>query len=205
MARPAGQRPVSAEPKAPLLHIDPATGLLVGVRQVLSPHCDERPSGVAPELLVIHGISLPPAEFGGPWIEQLFAGSLPAEAHPAFFDIARLRVSAHALIRRDGTITQFVPFGKRAWHAGQSQYRGRSACNDFSVGIELEGTDTTPYAEPQYESLAALVAALLATYSTLSAERIAGHSDIAPGRKSDPGPAFDWSRWREMVSQRLRG
>ena len=201
----AAEAPVSAAPRAPSLHIDPATDLLAGVRQVLSPHCDERPSGVTPDLLVIHAISLPPKEFGGPWIEQLFTGNLPAEAHPAFGDIAKLRVSAHALIRRNGTITQFVPFGKRAWHAGRSQYQGRSACNDFSVGIELEGTDTTPYTEPQYESLAALVAALLATYPTLSAERIAGHSDIAPGRKTDPGPAFDWSRWREMLSSRLHG
>ena len=197
--------PVSAAPGAPSLRIDPATGLLAGVRQVLSPHCDERPPGVLPDLVVIHGISLPPKEFGGPWIEQLFTGNLPAEAHPAFADVARLRVSAHALIRRDGAITQFVPFGMRAWHAGRSQYQGRSACNDFSVGIELEGTDTTPYTGPQYESLAALVAALLATYPRLSAERIVGHSDIAPGRKTDPGPAFDWSRWRKMLSSRLHG
>lgn len=196
---------MNAAPTAPSLHIDPATGLLAGARQVLSPHWDERPSGVAPDLLVIHGISLPPGEFGGPWIEQLFAGTLSAEAHPAFRKIAELRVSAHSLIRRDGAITQFVPFGKRAWHAGKSRYHGRRACNDFSIGIELEGTDTTPYTEAQYESLTGLVAALLATYSTLSAERIAGHSDIAPGRKRDPGPAFEWIRWREMLSSRLRG
>lgn len=186
------------------IHIDAATGLLAGVRQVLSPHCDRRPADAAPELIVIHGISLPPGDFGGPWIEQLFTGNLPAEAHPAFGGIAGLRVSAHALIRRGGTITQFVPFGKRAWHAGQSRYQGRSACNDFSVGIELEGTDTTAYTEPQYESLAALVAALLATYPTLSVEHIAGHSDIAPGRKTDPGPAFDWARWQAILSNRLR-
>jgi AmpD protein len=185
----------------PGLRIEPAIGLLAGVRQVLSPHCDERPSGVAPELIVVHGISLPAGQFGGPWIDHLFAGSLPAGAHPSFADTASLRVSAHALIRRDGAITQYVPFRMRAWHAGQSHYQGRSGCNDFSIGIELEGTDTLPYTDAQYESLAALVAALLATYPALSADRIAGHSEIAPGRKSDPGPAFDWERWRGLLAQ----
>lgn len=186
-----------------LLHIDPVTGLLAGVRQVLSPHFDARPPGVAPELLVIHGISLPPGDFGGPWIDRLFAGDLPKHAHPSFRDIAALRVSAHALVRRNGAITQYVPFGMRAWHAGQSQYRGRSACNDFSIGIELEGTDEAPYGAPQYETLAALVAALLASYPTLSTERVVGHSEIAPGRKTDPGPAFDWGRWRGLLGTRL--
>lgn len=183
------------------LKVEPATGLLAGVRQVLSPHCDARPSGVAPELLVVHGISLPAGEFGGPWIDHLFAGSLPAGAHPSFRDTAGLRVSAHTVIRRDGTITQYVPFGMRAWHAGQSQYRGRTGCNDFSIGIELEGTDATPYADAQYASLAALIAALLAAYPTLTPERIAGHSDIAPGRKTDPGPAFDWARLRGLLAE----
>jgi len=187
--------------KAASLRIEPATGLLAGVRQVLSPHFDVRPKDIAPELLVIHGISLPAGEFGGPWIDHLFAGSLPAEAHPSFRDTAALRVSAHAVIRRDGGITQYVPFGMRAWHAGQSQYQGRSGCNDFSIGIELEGTDTTPYTDAQYTTLAALVATLLSTYHTLSAERIAGHSDIAPGRKTDPGPAFDWARFRHLLAE----
>lgn len=190
---------------APRIRIDTATGLLTGVRQVLSPHFDERPAGTTPDLIVIHGISLPPGQFGGPWIEQLFTGNLRRDAHPAFHDISALRVSAHVVIRRDGAITQYVPFGKRAWHAGQSQYQGRGACNDFSIGIELEGADTTPYTDAQYESLAELVAALLAAYPTLSAQRIAGHSDIAPGRKSDPGPAFDWTRWRHMLRERLPG
>jgi N-acetyl-anhydromuramoyl-L-alanine amidase len=187
------------EPSA--LRIDLATGLLADIRQVLSPHFDARPKGAAPELIVVHGISLPPGEFGGPWIDRLFAGDLPADAHPSFRDTAALRVSAHALIRRDGAIIQYVPFGMRAWHAGQSQYQGRSGCNDFSIGIELEGTDETPYAEAQYESLAALVGALLVAYPTLSADRIAGHADIAPGRKTDPGPAFDWDRWRKMLTR----
>ena len=186
---------------APGLCIEPATGLLAGVRQVLSPHCDARPSGVAPEVIVVHGISLPAGEFGGPWIDHLFAGSLPAGAHPSFRDIAGLRVCAHTLIRRDGAITQYVPFGLRAWHAGQSQYRGRTGCNDFSIGIELEGTDAIPYTDAQYASLAALIAALLATYPTLSAEGITGHSDIAPGRKSDPGPVFDWARLRSLLAE----
>lgn len=181
------------------LQIEPATGLLAGVRQVLSPHFDARPKGVTPELIVVHGISLPAGEFGGPWIDRLFAGDLPPDAHPSFRDTATLRVSAHAVIRRDGSITQYVPFGMRAWHAGQSQYQGRSGCNDFSIGIELEGTDERPYESAQYASLTALVKVLLSTYPTLSAARLAGHSDIAPGRKTDPGPAFDWPRWRATL------
>jgi AmpD protein len=183
------------------LRIEPGTGLLAGERQVLSPHFDARPKGVAAELVVVHGISLPPGEFDGPWIDHLFAGDLRAEAHPSFKETAALRVSAHALIRRDGSITQYVPFGMRAWHAGRSEYQGRGDCNDFSIGIELEGTDAIPYTEAQYDSLAALVAALLATYPTLSAERIAGHSDIAPGRKTDPGPVFEWARWRHLLAE----
>jgi N-acetyl-anhydromuramoyl-L-alanine amidase len=181
-------------------HVEPATGLLAGVRQVLSPHCDARPRGVVAELIVVHGISLPAGEFGGPWIDRLFAGDLPPDAHPSFRDTAALRVSAHAVIRRDGAITQYVPFGMRAWHAGQSQYQGRAGCNDFSIGIELEGTDAIPYTDAQYASLVALVTALLAAYPALGADRIAGHSDIAPGRKTDPGPAFDWPRLWAMLS-----
>jgi N-acetyl-anhydromuramoyl-L-alanine amidase len=184
--------------------IDPATGLLAGVRQVLSPHFDARPAGVLPELLVLHGISLPPGEFDAPWIDRLFTGTLPADAHPYFRDIAAQRVSAHALIRRDGQIVQYVPFGERAWHAGQSAYRGRSGCNDFSIGVELEGTDDTPYTDAQYEALATLVAALLAAYPSLSRQAIAGHSDIAPGRKTDPGPSFDWSRLRALLDRPQR-
>jgi len=182
------------------LQIDVATGLLSGVRQVLSPHFDERPSGTAIDLIVIHGISLPPGEFGGPWIDRLFTGCLPAGAHPYFAAIVGSRVSAHLLIRRTAEIVQYVPFERRAWHAGPSQYLGRSSCNDFSIGIELEGTDEQAYAEGQYERLAAIVEALLATYPTLSRDRIAGHSEIAPGRKTDPGPAFEWSRLRRLIS-----
>jgi N-acetyl-anhydromuramoyl-L-alanine amidase len=181
------------------LKIEPATGLLAGVRQVLSPFYDARPTGVLPELIVVHGISMPPGEFGGPWIDRLFTGNLPADAHPYFKETSKLRVSAHALIRRDGVIVQYVPFGQRAWHAGQSHYRGRAGCNDFSIGIELEGTGETPYTEAQYIQLAALVEALVATYPSLSFDHIAGHSDIAPGRKTDPGPSFEWARWRSIL------
>jgi AmpD protein len=178
------------------LRVHGPTGLLEGVRQVLSPHRDARPAGTAPELIVIHGISLPPGEFGGPWIERLFTGSLPPDAHPYFATIQGMRVSAHVLVRRDGELVQFVPFQLRAWHAGASVYQGREVCNDFSVGIEFEGEDATPYTPYQYDVAAATVRALLAAYPALSADRIVGHSDIAPGRKSDPGPAFDWPALR---------
>ena len=194
----------AARPNLPLT-IDAATGLLVGARQVLSPFFDERPPGTVPELLVVHGISLPPGEFGGPWIDRLFTGTLPSEAHPEFRERATLRVSAHVLIRRDGEPVQYVPFGARAWHAGKSEYRGRSSCNDFSIGVELEGTDDTPYTDAQYQTLSALAEALLASYPTLSAEHIVGHSDVAPGRKTDPGPSFDWARFRAQLANRTPG
>jgi AmpD protein len=184
----------------PVMQIDAATGLLTGARQVLSTHYDERPAGQWPELIVVHGISLPPGEYGGPYIEQLFSGNLPAGPHPYFATLAGLRVSAHVLIRRDGVPVQFVPFGERAWHAGVSSWCGRESCNDFSIGIELEGTDESPYAGAQYDTLAALVAALCRTYPTLSRERLVGHSDIAPGRKSDPGAGFDWQRLRGLLA-----
>jgi len=181
------------------LRVDLATGLLIGVRQVLSPNYDARPAGVRPELIVIHGISLPPGEYGGPWIDRMFAGNLPAGAHPFFRDLASRRLSAHALIRRSGEIVQYVPLQERAWHAGVSQWEGRPGCNDFSIGIELEGVDDAPYEERQYIELTRLIGALLAAYPSLSAARIAGHCDIAPGRKSDPGPAFDWARLRASL------
>ena len=180
--------------------IDVTTGLLREARQVLSPHWDERPAGCVPELIVVHGISLPPGEFGGPWIEQLFTGGLDPNAHPYFSAIAALRVSAHVLVRRDGAPVQFVPFGMRAWHAGASSWQGRSACNDFSIGIEMEGTDEGPYEAAQYRTLAELIGALCLAYPTLARERVVGHSEIAPERKSDPGPAFAWSLLRELLS-----
>jgi N-acetyl-anhydromuramoyl-L-alanine amidase len=182
------------------LRIDVGTGLLLAARQVLSPHWDARPPGVLPELIVVHGISLPEAEFGGPWIDRLFCGNLPADAHPSFAEIAALRVSSHVLIRRDGALSQYVPFGARAWHAGRSRYGECEACNDFSIGIELEGADQIPYEAAQYTALASLIRALCAGYPTLSLDRVVGHSDIAPGRKTDPGPAFDWQRLRSLLA-----
>jgi AmpD protein len=178
----------------PTLRVEPVTGLLIGARQVLSSHFDARPNGTRPELIVVHGISLPPGEYGGPWIDKLFTGGLPPDGHPYFREIQGMRVSAHVVIRRDGEMVQYVSFNERAWHAGASQYRGRSTCNDFSIGIELEGVDDQPYEDAQYTQLAVLIKALLAAYPTLSREHIAGHSDIAPGRKTDPGPAFEWPR-----------
>jgi AmpD protein len=181
------------------LQVDLATGLMRGAKQIASPNYDARPAGVEADLIVIHGISLPPGEFGGPWIERLFTNSLPAEIHPYFAEVAPLRVSSHLVVQRDGALTQYVSFADRAWHAGQSNYQGRAACNDFSVGVELEGADTLPYEATQYEALAAVVAALCAAYPRLSADRLVGHSDIAPGRKTDPGPAFDWPRARRLI------
>jgi len=180
--------------------VDPATGLAQQLRQVLSPHCDARPAGTRPELIVVHGISLPPGEFGGPWIDQLFTGTLRAPAHPSFAGVASLRVSAHLLVRRDGQAVQYVPFGLRAWHAGVSSWQGRPACNDYSVGIELEGTDDQAYEAHQYRTLAALIEALCAAYPTLDRQNVVGHSDVAPGRKSDPGDAFDWNRLRLLLA-----
>jgi AmpD protein len=180
--------------------IDAATGLIQGIRQVLSPHWDARPAGAVPELIVIHGISLPPDEFGGAWIERFFCGNLQAQRHAYFAGIARARVSAHLLVARDGRITQFVPLGLRAWHAGVSSYQGRSGCNDFSIGIEVEGTDERAYADAQYASLGGVIQALLRSFPALSRDRIVGHSDIAPGRKTDPGLSFDWPRLRAGLS-----
>ena len=162
-----------------------------------SPHFDERPDGERVSLVVIHNISLPPGEFGGPWIDDLFMGTLDPTVHPYFADIAGLRVSSHFLIRRDGELIEYVPPDKRAWHAGVSTWKGRERCNDFSIGIELEGADDVPFAEPQYETLARLVSDLQSRYGALD---FAGHSDIAPGRKTDPGPWFDWARFLASVT-----
>lgn len=185
------------------MRIDPATGLLDIAQQVVSPNCDERPEGCEPELIVIHGISLPPGQFGGNGIDKLFTNQLDPSAHPYFAEIAGLRVSAHVMIRREGQIVQYVPFGKRAWHAGRSVYAGRQDCNDFSVGIELEGTDDIPYTGIQYQQLVQIIGALFAAYPGLSEDRIAGHCDIAPGRKTDPGPGFDWHRLRSSLKKRV--
>lgn len=174
--------------------IDVAGGLIEPARQRPSPNCDDRPEGASPALLVIHGISLPPGEFGGPEIEKLFTNSLDWTAHPYFGEIRGLEVSSHLLIRRDGELVQFVPFTKRAWHAGESIFRGKSCCNDFSIGIELEGEDHVPYTDAQYATLESVVRAIMRAYPGITGRELAAHSDIAPGRKTDPGPAFDWLR-----------
>lgn len=164
-----------------------------------SPNCDDRPSACEPDLIVIHSISLPAGQFGTPHVEALFCNCLDLSAHPSFPEIAPLRVSAHALIRRDGELIQFVPFTKRAWHAGASCYAGRDCCNDFSIGIELEGCDWQPFEDEQYQRLAQLVRLLMAAWPAIGAERLVGHSDIAPGRKTDPGPHFDWGKLRSLI------
>jgi AmpD protein len=173
-------------------------GLLPGVRFVASPNCDDRPAGEAITLLVLHGISLPPGRFGGDAIERLFTNRLDPDAHPYFAGIAHQRVSAHFLVRRSGEVLQFVACGRRAWHAGVSAWRGRERCNDFSIGIELEGADDVPYRGAQYRVVAKLAAAIARRYP---ASDVVGHSDIAPGRKTDPGPAFDWPRFRAALAR----
>lgn len=176
-------------------------GWLAGARRIASPNCDDRPAGVGVTLLVVHSISLPPGTFGGDAVEQLFTNQLDPEAHPFYATLRDLKVSAHFFIRRDGSLTQFVPCGRRAWHAGASRWKGRERCNDFSIGVELEGTDTRPYTARQYARLARLVTTLRSRYPVAD---IAGHNDIAPGRKSDPGPAFDWKRLRTLLGETRR-
>ena len=180
--------------------IDLATQRLRGARWLPSPNYDARPEGHAIDLLVVHAISLPPDEFGGPWIDALFSNTLDPSAHPYFATIQGLTVSAHCCIFRDGSVTQYVAFDQRAWHAGASNWQGRTRANDFSIGIELEGCDTQPFEAAQYEALAGVSRALLAAYPTLQTSGIAGHSDIAPGRKTDPGPLFDWPRFRRLLT-----
>jgi AmpD protein len=182
--------------------IDSATGWIDGVRRVVSPNYDARPQGAELGLIVVHGISLPPGQYGNGWIDRFFLNDLPAGADPYFAAIAHLAVSAHVLIARDGALTQYVPFTQRAWHAGKSSYCGREACNDFSVGIELEGTDEEPYAAAQYLALATLIATLRRTYPSLRDAAVVGHSDIAPGRKTDPGPAFEWAALERLLGGR---
>ena len=171
-------------------------GFADSARFIRSPNCDERPEGMRVELVVVHAISLPPGEFGGPGIEELFTNRLDPAAHPYYAGISHLRVSAHFLVRRDGALEQFVPCVKRAWHSGESSWRGRPRCNDYSIGIELEGTDDTPFEDAQYALLARLTGALTRAYPIAG---IAGHSEVAPGRKTDPGPHFDWVRYRALI------
>lgn len=182
------------------LDIDIQTGLLLQARQLPSPNVDERPAGVLPDLIIVHGISLPPGEYGGSWIDQLFTNRLPADGHPYFKQIEGMKVSSHLLIRRDGEIVQYVPFYRRAWHAGVSSYQGRERCNDFSIGIELEGMDDQPYEVAQYQQLAKVITSLWRHYPSLSSRHVVGHSDVAPGRKTDPGDSFDWTRLHAMIN-----
>jgi len=185
-------------PERPVrLHVD-RDGVVRAAAQVPSPNFDARPADARISLLVIHNISIPPGQFGGPWIVELFTNCLRPDAHPSFATIADLRVSAHFLIRREGSLAQFVPCTLRAWHAGESSWGARGNCNDFSIGVELEGSDDVPFAEPQYERLAELAKNLFAQYGELD---IAGHSDIAPGRKTDPGPFFDWAHCLSLLAR----
>jgi AmpD protein len=180
-----------------------AQGWLAAARPLPSPNQDERTDPADISLLVIHNISLPPDRFGGPWIDALFTNRLDPKAHPYFETIHQLRVSAHLCIFRDGRATQYVPFVRRAWHAGVSSFQGRERCNDFSIGIELEGCDSKPFTAKQYARLVRVTRALLAAYPGLAPERIVGHSDIAPGRKTDPGPCFDWTRYRAALAGKV--
>lgn len=174
-------------------------GWLSQATRIESPNYDERPVNTVASLLVIHNISLPPGEYGGPWIDDLFCNRLDAQAHPYFSEIATLKVSSHLLIRRDGQVCQYVSFDQRAWHAGESCFDGQTHCNDFSIGIELEGCDDRPYEMQQYETLVDVTRRIQSRYPAISDERIVGHCDIAPKRKTDPGDAFEWTRFRTML------
>ena len=192
---------MSATPAAQqALRIDPTRNWVMGARQVASPNCDDRPAHADISLIVIHGISLPPGEYGGPYIDQLFTNRLDPGAHVYFADIAVLRVSSHLCIDRRGAVTQYVPLARRAWHAGKSAFCGRTACNDFSIGIEMEGCDDAAYCDVQYQVGTALVAELIRAWPAIGPDRIVRHSDIAPGRKTDPGPAFDWERFQAAIA-----
>ena len=180
------------------MHINTETGLLDECGHCPSPNKDFRPDGAPIELIVIHSISLPPGEYGGDSIEQFFLNKLDKNAHPYFEEICEMQVSSHVLIKRNGEIIQFVPFHQRAWHAGISNFNGRECCNDFSIGIELEGTDTDKFEEIQYQKLAELTAALQTSYPE-TVNKITGHSDIAPGRKTDPGTGFDWQKFKRSI------
>lgn len=186
------------------MQLDPLSGWCEGVQSCPSPNFNERPEGEV-SLLVIHNISLPPAQFGTGKVQQFFQNQLDYSEHPYFQSIAHLRVSAHFLIERDGKVTQFVSCLDRAWHAGVSCFQGREGCNDFSVGIELEGTDEQPFTDAQYAALLGLTVQLRRRFPAIGIDGIRGHSDIAPGRKTDPGPYFDWARYRAALNQEEDG
>jgi len=174
-------------------------GWLVNERRVLSPHFDQRPEPQDISLLIIHYISLPPEQFGGGYIDDFFQGKLDPQAHPYFQEISPLRVSAHCLIERTGRITQYVNFADRAWHAGLSCFEGRDKCNDFAIGIELEGSNEQPFTDAQYLALQALTQEIMRAYPHITKERIVGHCDVSPGRKIDPGQYFDWQRYLQKI------
>ena len=180
-----------------------SNGLLSLARQVASPNFSERPDGCVIDTLIVHNISLPPGKFGTHYIDQLFCNTLDCSEHEYFAQLDGLKVSAHILIERDGVMVQYVPFHKKAWHAGESEFKGKKACNDFSIGIELEGTDTEPFTPKQYQSLILLTRVLMESYPDITIDRIAGHSDVAPGRKTDPGPCFDWRYYKSCLGSVL--
>ena len=181
------------------MKLDRSSGLVHPAHYVASPNCDPRPAGTDIDVLVVHCISLPPGQYGGSYIEQLFCNALDPTEHEYFEQICHLTVSAHFLIRRDGALIQFVPTYLRAWHAGESTYQDRANVNDFSLGVELEGTDDTAFTDAQYDVLGGLTSALIMAYPALSESRLVGHSDIAPDRKTDPGEYFDWERYRRLL------
>lgn len=191
---------LSAQSESRQFSID-GDGWINGIAHIKSPNFNARAADSEIELVVVHGISLPPDHYGGGYIQQLFTNSLDPDEHAYFDEIKDLRVSAHCLIERDGRLTQFVSFNDRAWHAGVSCWQGREDCNDFSIGIELEGSDTESYTDIQYRQLAALVISLRKQYPALSDRSLCGHSDIAPGRKTDPGPFFDWQKLKLIIKQ----
>ncbi len=181
------------------INIDSNKQWLTNARHVPSPNCDDRPAGCEVDMVIIHGISLPPGEYGGPYIDQLFTNTLDPRLHTYFTGIVALRVSSHLLVNRLGEITQYVPFDTRAWHAGESEFHGRQTCNDFSIGIELEGCDDEDYEPVQYEITASLVKLLIANFKGIDKHRVVGHCDVASGRKTDPGDAFNWEYFYSLL------
>jgi AmpD protein len=184
-----------------MINIDVASGWIAEARRVPSPNFDKRPDGCPPSLIILHGIALPPGEFGGPWIDYLFSNTLDSTAHPYFREIQDLKVSSHLLVRRDGQFVQYVSLHDRAWHAGESCYQGRDRCNDFSIGIELEGTDDKPYDSAQYQVVSDIIVAIRRAFPACAMSPVVGHCDVAPGRKTDPGPAFDWRKLKKLLGE----
>ena len=192
-----------------MMHLDETSGKIIGVPFIPTPNYDLRPAGIDIDMLVVHCINLPPGDFEKDHVVDFFLNQLDTSLHPFYESVKGLKVSAHCYIPRDGNLLQFVPLHARAWHAGVSQFQGRERCNDYSIGIELEGDEETPYTAAQYSCLSQLTQMLFEAYPNLTPDRVVGHSDIAPGRKTDPGPAFDWayyrSLWQPRISQKGKG